>query len=115
VRHQGLQIDPENRAWELTLLSSAINSRNSLNWRLLCPGRKQVYRESKLVSKILKDFQLVPPWSSVVHQQHIAYRITNFKERKIKQDPISHRQRGRESISKRKIQEGLPGAETPSS
>jgi hypothetical protein len=51
---------------------------------LLCPGRKQVYRESKLVSKILKDFQLVPPWSSVIHQQHIAYRITNFKERKKK-------------------------------
>jgi hypothetical protein len=48
-------------------------------------------------------------------QQHIAYRITNFKERKIEQDPISHRQRGRESTSKRKIQEGLPGAETPSS
>jgi hypothetical protein len=46
---------------------------------LLCPGRKQVYRESKLVSKILKDFQLVPPWSSVFHQQHIACRITNFK------------------------------------
>jgi hypothetical protein len=83
---------------------------------LLCPGRKQVYRESKLVSKILKDFQLVPPWSSVVHQQHIAYRITNFKEReKKKQDPISHRQQGPESISKRKIQEGLPRAETPSS